>query len=371
MTTLKKPGAGLASRISRRQVLDAARRYYDVGETQAEIAKDLGISASYLARLLKQAKDSGWVRVFIDTDRELELAAAIKAKYPHLRHVEVVPSGPTPEATARDIATAQAEWFNNLLDEDEERDEPMIKKVAIGGAWTHRLMVEQVVRRRNRVSVGPTALTPFRGKVARWNATTVATELALRLGALEPGQPGPEDPSRKGYLYNMSVDPPTDSLAALRDWFAQLQERPEYQEMLGFWSTCDVVFVSAVGIDHVYEDVRERLGKLGLSVEAMKERGAVAVMGNRFVDAQARTVPLAEGMVSYEPGASLMQPEHGKGDETKPHVVVVDNWGMGGAPLDPRSGETMFTDVTVASAIVGNGGSQNLDVVINSTVEPR
>lgn len=359
MTSLRKPGAGPSSRVARRDVLEAARRYYDAGETQAEIAKDLGISPSYLARLLKQAKDNGWVRVFIDTDREMELAAAIKEKYPHLRHVEVVPSGPTPEATARAIATAQAEWFNQLLDEDEASEKPKVWNVAIGGAWTHRLMVEQVVRRKNRISVGPTALTPFRGKVARWTPTTVATELALRLGALEPGQSGLAAASRTGYFYNLSVDPPTGSLSALRDWFAELRLRREYQEVAAFWDRCDVMFASAVGIDHLYQDARERLGVLGLSIEALKERGAVAVVANQFIDANGAPVPLSEHLDSLEPtfpfGRAAATP-----DRWCQGWRTLDLWGQlnssieFGAALVAANG--LFADSVTAGAMTDEGG---------------
>lgn len=300
MARQKRPGAGPSSRITRRQVLLAAYRHYELGETQAFIADEMKISPSYLAKLLRQAKERGWIRVFIDVDREIELAAAIKAKYPHLKHVEVVPTGASAPETAKSLATAMAGWFNDLLDEDEEREQPLIERVAIGGAWTHRLMVDQVVSRPNRISVGPTTLTPFRGRVDRWTASTVATQLAERLGALTPGDAAPSGGQRKGYFYNLSVDPPDGPLSALRSWYAALEKRPDYGEMLSFWQSCDVAFLSVAGLESLYEDVTERLKALDTSLEKIKAKGAVAVLANQFIDMDGRVVLLSEGVRGYE-----------------------------------------------------------------------
>lgn len=193
----KKPGAGPSSRISRRKILEAARRFYLHGETQTAIAEDLGVSNSYLARLLKDAREQGWVKIIVDADRETELAAALMAKYPHLVHCEVVPSGPTPESTARAIGTAMAMWLDDLLDRDEESGDPQIWNVAIGGAWPHQFMVDQLVRRRNRISVGPTALTPNPGRMERHTAPMLAAKLADRWGALTAGSAvGCENPGK-------------------------------------------------------------------------------------------------------------------------------------------------------------------------------
>src|SRR5690606_29748717 len=113
---------GTPSRISRRAVLEAARRHYELGDTQAQIAADMGISGSYLARLLRQAKEAGWVRFVIEADRETELAAELMHKFPSLVHVEVIPDPPDPtirlKVMPRDLGIAMAGWFNNLLDND-------------------------------------------------------------------------------------------------------------------------------------------------------------------------------------------------------------------------------------------------------------
>lgn len=293
--------AGMYSKLSREKVLEAAIRHYHHGESLGAIGEGLGISGSYLGRLLKAAQERGDIRVHIASRTETEMAAELLRRYPALRRAEVVPRGETPEATARAIGMLAGSWLDSEIETDEERDPKQVWNVAIGGAWPHRFLVQEVGPHPNRVSVGPTALTPASGRMDRWSAPVLATWLAQRLDALTPGDRGPVPGERTGFLYDLTADPPRSSLAALRDWYAELGERPGYREMLAFWSRCDVVFVSAVGVDHAYKDVVDRLGVLGLNIDEMKARGAVALVANQFVNAAGELVPLADGVPSYEP----------------------------------------------------------------------
>ncbi|MBI4438191.1 hypothetical protein HY631_04535 [Candidatus Uhrbacteria bacterium] len=331
---IRKPGAGPSSRIPRRKVLEAARRFYLHGETQTAIAADLGVSNSYLARLLKDAREQGWVKIIVDSDRETELAAALMAKYPHLVHCEVVPTGSTPEDTARAIGTAMANWFDELLDRDEESADPQVRKVAIGGAWPHQFMVDAVVRRRNRVSVGPTALTPSPARMDRYTAPVVAAKLADRLGALGAGSATPPGSSRTGFLYSPTFKPPRDSLPALQRFFEDIKKDPDYRAMLDFWMDVDVAFLSVVAPQWRYSDVHDRLSALGLSTQNLIDRGATAVVANRFLDGNGRDVPLAEGVPSYEVAMpteairAVMERHAASGGRRG--FVVLDAWGEPG-----------------------------------------
>lgn len=322
MSTPGRPGP--TSRISRADILKAARRYYDLGESQTQIAAEMGISGGYLARLLKTAKESGWVRVFIDADRETELAIRMKAAFPHLEHVEVVKSSESPEAMAEAVATVTAAWFNDLLDRDDAREKREIWNVTIGGAMPHRLMVDQIVPRANRVSVGPTALTPSPARVERHTAPIVASLLALRLGALTPGAVT-SDPARRGFLYSPSaLRPPAGDIHALRAWYTALAEDSDFVEMTRFWNEADVVFLSGVSTSAIYGDVAGRLDRLGTSREAMEARGAVALIANQFVDATGNAVPLAEGVPAYEPAIPV---EAMRQAVKRGRHVVFDCWG--------------------------------------------
>ncbi|NUQ16425.1 MAG: hypothetical protein HUU33_14020 [Flavobacteriales bacterium] len=344
----RKPSS--AQKISRNAVLQAARRHFIEGETQAAIAEDLGITAGYLARLLKGAREQGWVKIIVDSDRETELAAALMARYPHLVHCEVVPSGPTPEATARAIGTAMSMWFDDLLDRDEESGDPQIWKVAIGGAWPHQVLVDQVVRRKNRISVAPTALTPNPAKIERYTAPVVAAKLADRLGALSPANASGQEGERRGFLYSPTFRPPIGSLDELRTFFAEIENDPDYQVMLDFWRDTDVVFasVSSVRADGGYGDMRNRLASIGLSAQPLIDRGAVAVMSNRFLNADGDDVPLAVGMPpSYEvviPTDAIRGAISGdRRGASRRGFVVLDAWGE----LEPRAPLAAVTNANV------------------------
>lgn len=351
MSRAGRPGP--ASRIARGDILKAARRYYDLGHSQSDIASDMGISPSYLARLLKSAKDAGWVRVFIDADRETELATRVKAAFPSLQHVEVVRSAESGMPTAEAIATAMAAWFNDHLDHDEALDEHRVWNVAIGGALPHRLLVDQIVPRRNRVSVGPTALTPSPVRVERHTAPHVAALLAHRLGALpaanEPGMSGP----RRGFLFSPTLGrPPTAGVAALRTWHQALTADDDMQAMNAYWRGCDAFFVSSVSSGMLYKDVDSRLRALGVDPAELGHRGAVAMVANQFVNSQGEMVEIAPGVPSLEPVVTC---DMLRACVARGGTVVLDRWGEGPVPSSLiASGicSVLFTD------------SQNADILL-------
>jgi len=261
----------------------------------------MGISSSYLTRLMKKAKDDGFVRIYVDTDRETELAARLLEKYPHLVHVEVVPSGPTPEHTAQALGTVAADWLDDLLDEDEASASPSIENIAIGGSMVHESMVDQLARRKRTLNVGPTALTPQMGKTDRFTAVSLATALAMRWSVIGPGARTRANDRDVGWLYTATVEPPDNSLSSLEDWFDRLQINPDYLDILRFWNQIDIAFVSTVTPDWRYSDVHRRLQHLGLSTDELMNRGATALFANRFLDQHCIDIPLSDGILSYEP----------------------------------------------------------------------
>ncbi len=341
-------GKASPTRLDRKKILLAARRFYNLGHTQAEIARDLGISAGYLARRLKKAKDDGWIRIFVDADREVELAAQIMAKYPHLRHVEVVPSGSTPEATARSVATAMAVWFDDLLDRDEELAAPKVQRVAIGAAWPQRLMVEQLKRRQNRCSVGPTSLAGSQSpQLEQQTASVVATILAHRMGVFGAH---PHSPKLRQYLYDLRLETPTNREELAR-WWKELERRADYRQMREFWRSCDVAFISAVGINRAWPSTTRQLATLGVSVERLNDIGAVAWCAGVPLDAAGQVVPLlcdTPGLYAHGlPDFAITQEER---------AVVLDLWGDRAVDavdlVNASFVSHLFCDVLVASAII-------------------
>jgi DNA-binding transcriptional regulator LsrR (DeoR family) len=340
---------GPASKLTRREILAAAHRFYVDGEKQAAIAKEMGISASYLARLLRRAREQGWVRVFIDADEEDELAAAVKLRWPHLKHVSVVRTGPTPQATAEALAERAARWFDALLDRELGSPEPRVRNIAIGGGMVMRFMVDRVQRRRTSLSVAPTALSTLPGaRVDRWTAPIVATLLAERLGLLDAHQGG-----ERGHLLEARCKAPSDSLACLRGWFAGAGEDPVIQELRTFWNDLDVVFLGCVGMGSNYGDVTTRLAELGLSADDLEARGTIGVCANQFFNTRGARVDLASGVPSYEEAMPLHSAREAAG---RGSLVVLEAWGALSKPapalLDGRVANAVFCDSSWCAAVL-------------------
>jgi DNA-binding transcriptional regulator LsrR (DeoR family) len=80
---------------NRSQLLfQVARAYYEQDQTQEEIARSLGVSRSQVSHYLRQAREAGIVQIrVVDPDRRAtDLEARLRACFPHLREVRVVPT---------------------------------------------------------------------------------------------------------------------------------------------------------------------------------------------------------------------------------------------------------------------------------------
>lgn len=62
---MKKPGAGPATRLTEQQIVSAARQFFENGVSQAVLARELGISPSYMARRIGQAQRDGLIKVCV------------------------------------------------------------------------------------------------------------------------------------------------------------------------------------------------------------------------------------------------------------------------------------------------------------------
>lgn len=77
--------------------IDAARLYYERGQSQAEVAASLRVSRPTVSKLIQHAKDRGFVRIEIDDPRERDaaLADAVRGAF-GLREVRLVRSHDEP-----------------------------------------------------------------------------------------------------------------------------------------------------------------------------------------------------------------------------------------------------------------------------------
>jgi DNA-binding transcriptional regulator LsrR (DeoR family) len=95
-------------------LVDLATRFYSYGQTQAQIARELGVDPSTVSRHLKRARDEGIVRIEIRRPPRLhvDLGRSLAERF-GLRRAVVVPQGEgAPDAA---VAGAAADYLGSLF----------------------------------------------------------------------------------------------------------------------------------------------------------------------------------------------------------------------------------------------------------------
>jgi deoxyribonucleoside regulator len=130
----------LDARLAR--LVEVARAYYLEHQTQAEIARSLGISRSQVSRYLSSARELGivQVRVTIPARETSSLRESLRRRYPHLRDVVVAPAfSGNLDAVRAIIGRCAANW---LMDKVQPGH-----RVALGCGRTLRAMVDAMPER--------------------------------------------------------------------------------------------------------------------------------------------------------------------------------------------------------------------------------
>lgn len=124
------------------RLVEVARAYYLEDQTQAEIARSLGLSRSLISRYLATARELGIVQITIAAPEQAfdVLAHALKRRYPHLRQVVVAPSfSDEPDAQRAMIGRFAANYLADII-------EPGMR-LALGCGRTLRATVDALPRR--------------------------------------------------------------------------------------------------------------------------------------------------------------------------------------------------------------------------------
>ncbi len=94
-------------------LVDLATRFYVLGQTQARIARDLGVDPATVSRQLKKARDEGIVRIEIRRPRRLhvDLGRALADRFGLKRAVVVAKD----DGGSSAVASAAADYFSSVL----------------------------------------------------------------------------------------------------------------------------------------------------------------------------------------------------------------------------------------------------------------
>lgn len=97
---------------------ELARAYYELNQTQEDVAAQFGISRSQVSRYLSEARDAGIVqiRIVAPAARSETLEAALRLRYPHLREVVVASAFASDPLTLRQtVARATARVIEQVV----------------------------------------------------------------------------------------------------------------------------------------------------------------------------------------------------------------------------------------------------------------
>ena len=136
ITTVKNSDAYIA------RLVEVARAYYQEDQTQAEIARSLGLSRSLISRYLTTARELGIVQISIAAPEWTfdALARALRGRYPHLKAVVIAPTfSDEPDAQRAMIGRFAANYLADIV-------QPGMR-LALGCGRTLRATVDAMSKR--------------------------------------------------------------------------------------------------------------------------------------------------------------------------------------------------------------------------------
>ena len=129
MSTHREAAAGPAELVLTATV---ARRFYLEGVSKIDIAAELGMSRFKVARMLDRARETGLVRIELDTRGEIDLDLSVRLRSAHgLRHCVVIDAPEDDEVLLRTaLGRAAAELLGEIVEPGD----------VLGLAWARSLM---------------------------------------------------------------------------------------------------------------------------------------------------------------------------------------------------------------------------------------
>ncbi|MGA4669718.1 sugar-binding transcriptional regulator [Propionibacteriaceae bacterium Y1923] len=251
-----------------RIMIDAARLYYEHGQTHAQIAAELGVSRIKVTRLLAQARAAGVVEISINAPDEpfADLAERLCERY-GLRKAWIAPSLPEEDAARVAVDQAGAHAIEEVL--------ATSALVAIGLSATLGRAIDRVAPREHPPGE-PIGCVPMAGGWGGWQHGVNPGELAQRLGRRVHG---------RAYGF------PAPLLAPSAEFATTLASLPEVQQAMELARSADTLLFGVGSLDWQTSQLQDSLSQA--EREQLAARGAVGDIAARFFDQEGRGVDSA------------------------------------------------------------------------------
>lgn len=253
-----------------------AQRYYAEGQRQSTIAQDLSVSQATVSRMLKRAREEGVVRISVSAPRGTfpQLENALRVRFGISEAIVVDCSEDIDGAIMARIGEAAAHLLETTMSDGE----------VIGiSPWSQTIlkMIDNVHPLSQRRAHMVIQLAGGRGNP---NTEKHATHLVTRLARLTNAQP-------------IILQAP--SLAAARDARLVLVSDSYVREAMDQFGAITLAFLGLGAVEP--SEMLAESGNVFSAVELaqLEERGAVAEIGHRFLDAEGNSVitPLDERVI--------------------------------------------------------------------------
>jgi deoxyribonucleoside regulator len=239
-------------------MVQAAKLYYDLDQTQNNIAKQLGLTRWQVGRLLHEARELGLVRINISpwSPRLPDLESALQRRF-GLRESVVLPVTVNNDGLILDaVAQAGARYLASLY--------PRPKTLGISWGRTMAAMVRWMPRQWNR----GLHVVVLNGGIGRTNSPSQPVDVAVRMAA-----------SATGFATIMPV-PAILGLAATKE---ALERDPTISTVLAAAAETPIACFTVGALSH--QSVHVESGNLTKAeIAQLRRRGAVGDILGRFIN---------------------------------------------------------------------------------------